>query len=250
MRIPGVYRPQADTGLLIEALGRLPIEPGTRVLDVCTGSGAVALAAVAAGSRNVTAVDLCRRAVWTARWNARIRGFRCVAVHRADVTDFRPEGCFDVIVCNPPYVPTPPSARTCGAERAWNAGAEGRALLDPLCTRLPSLLTERGRLLIVQSEYADIDKTIRLLGRQRAEARVVARRRIPFGPIMSLRTGHLDRMGLLPVGADDRGHYSEEIAVIEAAAPFVPAPRPGRDARGAGLERLSTGRRAPTSGLR
>ncbi|WP_182360021.1 HemK2/MTQ2 family protein methyltransferase [Tomitella gaofuii] len=216
VRLPGVYRPQEDTALLIEALRARPMTAATSVLDVCTGSGAVAVAAAAAGSRHVIAVDVCRRAVWTARCNALLHGHRCVDVRRADMTDPRAAGRFDLIVCNPPYVPTPPASRTRGAEQAWNAGARGRALLDPLCTRLPSMLTDEGRLLIVQSECADIDRTVALLARRCADARVVARRRIPFGPVMSARSGYLERAGLLPDPAARPGVETEEIVVVEA----------------------------------
>ncbi|MEU2880882.1 50S ribosomal protein L11 methyltransferase, partial [Streptomyces sp. NPDC007070] len=43
--LPGVYAPQDDTALLAEALGDEPLRPGAEVLDVGTGSGALALAA-------------------------------------------------------------------------------------------------------------------------------------------------------------------------------------------------------------
>ncbi len=221
LRLPGVYPPQEDTALLIEALSRLEIRAETAVLDVCTGSGAVALAAADGGSCDVTAVDISRRAVWTTRWNARLRGRRGVRAYRADVTDLgrtamRCTGTrgagqrFDVIVCNPPYVPAPPGTDTRGADRAWDAGARGRALLDPLCRLLPTLLNPGGRLLIVQSECADIPRSLDRLGAHCASVRVLARRSIAFGPVMTSRSGYLEREGLLPAAR------REEIAVIEA----------------------------------
>ncbi|WP_199257025.1 HemK2/MTQ2 family protein methyltransferase [Tomitella fengzijianii] len=218
LRLPGVYRPQEDTALLVEAVRGLRMTADTAVLDVCTGSGAVALAAASAGSRNVTAVDISLASVWSARCNAWLRGYRCLDVRRADITGFRFGGRFNLIVCNPPYVPTPSSARTRGADRAWNAGPSGRALLDPLCRSLPSMLADGGRLLMVQSECADIDRTVAELAQRCADARVVARRRIPFGRIMSDRTGYLGGAGLLPDLPDGRNTPSEEIAVIEAVA--------------------------------
>ncbi|MBA2793389.1 MAG: 50S ribosomal protein L11 methyltransferase, partial [Thermoleophilaceae bacterium] len=44
------------------------------MLDLCTGSGALAVAAALGGARAVTAVDLSRRAVLAARLNARLNG--------------------------------------------------------------------------------------------------------------------------------------------------------------------------------
>src|SRR5690606_502264 len=56
LRPPGVYRPQDDTDLLVEALSGLTLRAGDRVLDVGTGTGAlavaVALRALAATSLN------------------------------------------------------------------------------------------------------------------------------------------------------------------------------------------------------
>lgn len=68
VRLPGVYRPQTDTLLLALAMRREGIGPGTDLLDLCTGTGALALHAARLGAR-VTAVDISRRAVASARLN-------------------------------------------------------------------------------------------------------------------------------------------------------------------------------------
>ncbi|HCA84481.1 MAG TPA: methyltransferase, partial [Streptomyces sp.] len=56
LRPPGVYAPQDDTSLLSAALREEPLVPGARVLDLGTGTGALAVAAARRGAR-VTAVD-------------------------------------------------------------------------------------------------------------------------------------------------------------------------------------------------
>ena len=69
-------------------------------------------------------------------------------------------GPYDLIVCNPPYVPDDPSGEGVqlpshlGPARAWDAGYDGRLVLDPLCEAASELLADRGTLLIVQSEFA------------------------------------------------------------------------------------------------
>jgi release factor glutamine methyltransferase len=55
LRIPGVYAPQDDTWLLADALAEHPPYARTRVLDICTGTGALALRAAELGAGSVTA---------------------------------------------------------------------------------------------------------------------------------------------------------------------------------------------------
>ncbi|MDO9353757.1 MAG: methyltransferase, partial [Solirubrobacteraceae bacterium] len=80
---PGVYRPRFDTQMLIDAVRGHSLPPRARVLELCTGSGAVAIDLAGRG-HEVTAVDLGRRAAWAARINALLNRQR-VAVHRGDL---------------------------------------------------------------------------------------------------------------------------------------------------------------------
>jgi SAM-dependent methyltransferase len=89
--------------MLIDAVRRQPLAPGARVVDLCTGSGAVAVAAALRGA-SVTAVDVSRRALLSAQLNAMINGVR-VRTRRGNLLDAVRGERFDLIVANPPYLP-------------------------------------------------------------------------------------------------------------------------------------------------
>ncbi len=101
---PAVLIPRPETELLVElVLARLAQQSG-RVLDLGTGSGAIAIAiAHHAPDAEVWAVDASAKALEVARANA--------ARHGANVRFFRSDWCsrlaaerFDIIVSNPPYI--------------------------------------------------------------------------------------------------------------------------------------------------
>jgi release factor glutamine methyltransferase len=217
--IDGVYPPQHDSALLIDTLERARLAQGRRVLDLCTGSGVIAIAAAALGAASVTAFDICPRAVRCSRGNA---------VHAGVDVDVR-EGSwlgalacapFEVIVSNPPYVPTPPVPDptviplTAGPAWAWNAGIDGRMVLDPLCKSASRLLTDGGSMLLVQSTLAGVEKSVNCLRSTGLDAEVVASQWVPLGPVMSARAGWLEVTGRI-----QKGCRTEELVVIRADKP-------------------------------
>jgi release factor glutamine methyltransferase len=206
--LPGVFQPRSDTWMLAEAL-REHLRPGGHVLDLCTGSGALAVTAALHGAGRVVAVDVSRRAVLTARCNARLNGVRVHGV-RGDLFDAVPDGRFDVIVSNPPYLPDDADELpTRGSRRAWDAGRDGRVLLDRICRQAAGHLRPAGVLLLVQSSVIGEDATLELLSRHGLEASVLVRRHGPLGPLLSARAPELEAKGML-----EPGKRTEDILVV------------------------------------
>lgn len=211
--LPGVFRPPSDSWLVVDTLREHDLARGRSVLDVFTGSGVLAVAAALGGAREVTAIDLSRRAVLTTRLNARLNGVRVEAL-RGDI--FRPvDGRrFDLIVANPPYVPSESDevpAR--GAARAWEAGRDGRALLNRFCPAVAAHLSDGGRVLIVQSSLSGERETLAALAQAGLQAEVFVRRRGGLGPIVAARAESLEARGLLAPGERE-----EDVLVIQGRA--------------------------------
>jgi release factor glutamine methyltransferase len=208
--LPGVFRPISDSRLLAECL-RGELSPGAHVADVCTGTGLLAVTAALHGAGAVAATDRSRRAVFNARVNARLNG---VAVHavRGDLLEPLDGRRFDLIVSNPPYVPAETDALPSGGPaRAWDAGRNGRAVIDRLCDEAPGRLRPGGALLLVHSSVCGERNTIERLARHGLESDVLVRRRGPLGPLLEARAQALEDRGLLA-----RGEREEEIVVIRA----------------------------------
>src|SRR4051812_10040978 len=159
--------------MLVEALREQTLPPRASVLDLCTGSGVLAIAAALRGAREVTAVDLSRRAILTARLNGRLNGVRIRAC-RGDLFAAVGAARYGAIVSNPPYVPGDPPPRS-GIARAWEAGDDGRALLDRICAQAPAHLRPGGFILLVHSAVCGTEATLGALRAGGLDAEVVAR---------------------------------------------------------------------------
>lgn len=146
-----VLDPRPDTEILVEwALELLPEHAQQRVLDLGTGSGAVALAVQhQRPSCNLTAVDASTDAIAVARANAQRLGLpvQFVLSHWMDAVP----GPFGLIVSNPPYVADgDPHLATLTHEplSALTSGADGLEDIRQIIAQAPSRLVQGGWLLL------------------------------------------------------------------------------------------------------
>jgi len=169
---PEVFVPRPETevvaGAAIDEVRRLerdrPAETDrVLVVDLCTGSGAIAAAVDAETAARVVAVDASAAAVRLAAANIGAVGKRPVRVEVGDVRD--PElladlaGRVDVVVANPPYIPpdaipNDPEVRDHDPDLAlYGGGADGLAL-PAAVVRAATRLLRAGGLLVM--EHADV----------------------------------------------------------------------------------------------
>ncbi|MFT7840169.1 peptide chain release factor N(5)-glutamine methyltransferase [Saccharothrix sp. BKS2] len=157
---PGVFIPRPETELLLAwALAALEGKDPL-VVDLCTGSGALALAAahhlpaarVHAVERDVTALAWARRNADT-RADA---GDTPITLHSGDVTDpgllADLNGRVDLVLCNPPYVPesteVPPEVAEHDPHQAVFGGPDGLAVIRHVVTAAARLLRPGGHVVI------------------------------------------------------------------------------------------------------
>jgi release factor glutamine methyltransferase len=198
--------------MLAEHLRRERLGPEISVLDLCTGSGLLALVAAARGASS-TAIDVSRRALASVRLNAAVNRVRVTAL-RGDLFEPVAGRRFDLIVSNPPYLPDPEEALPArGPARAWDAGPSGRAFLDRICAGVGEHLNPGGALLLIHSSVCGERQTLEALSARGLEARVIFRERGPLGPLLAARARWLRSQGLLLPGDQ------EEVLIVRAVSP-------------------------------
>ncbi|VVE17522.1 peptide chain release factor N(5)-glutamine methyltransferase [Pandoraea soli] len=173
---PSVLIPRPETELLVElALARLEGRPSPRVLDLGTGSGAIALAiAHCRPDAQVTALDRSADALDVARENARQLGLAASVTFLASdwyaalPADVAP---FDIIVSNPPYIVSGDAHLSQGDLRfepvdALTDHADGLAALRTIVAGAPSRLLPNGWLLCEHGYHqaADVRALCRAAG--------------------------------------------------------------------------------------
>ncbi len=153
---PGVLIPRPETELLVEQALALIDAAGVsspRVLDLGTGSGAIAVSiALARPGVQVAATDASPRALAVARRNAADLGAR-VAFHEGDWYQALPAdaGPFDLIVSNPPYIAAGDPHLAQGDLRfepamALTDGADGLDAIRVIAGQAPGWLAAGGQL--------------------------------------------------------------------------------------------------------
>lgn len=143
-----VLIPRQDTETLVEQVLKI-VKPGMKVLDLCTGPGCV-LISVLKNAPELTGMgsDISKTALLVAKENAKLHEVDAEWV-RSDLFDNITE-TFDVIMANPPYIPTGeilslmPEVRDFEPENALDGGADGLDFYRKIAGQVKDYLNPGG----------------------------------------------------------------------------------------------------------
>lgn len=180
-----VYEPAEDSFLLADAALE-EAEPGMRILEVGTGSGFVS-AVLRANLKNirVIATEINPYAARCARENG-------VEVIRTDLFGgIKPrsqEARFDLILFNPPYLPTSEEEKVPGwLNYAFDGGASGRETLDRFFDGVKDFLKPGGRILVLISSITGVEDVQEKMERLGFAVDIAGRTKVSFEELVVVR---------------------------------------------------------------
>ncbi len=187
---PEVYEPSDDTFLMADCL---EVKEGAKVLDLGTGCGILGILATKRAER-VLGIDINPHAVRCAKANAKTNEIEGkMDLVRGDLfQSLKSDEKFDLILFNPPYLPTPERESEGGwLEKAWSGGPSGRKVMDRFLFEAPKRLKEGGVLLLTQSSLTSVKKTLSILKKAGLKTEVMNKIGFPFETIFLLRAARI-----------------------------------------------------------
>jgi release factor glutamine methyltransferase len=180
-----VYEPAEDSFLLADAALK-EAKPGMRILEVGTGSGFVS-AILLSNLKDIQliATEINPHASRCAKKNS-------VEVIRTDL--FKglrlrsPEARFDLILFNPPYLPTSKEEKVPGwLNYAFDGGISGRDTLDRFLDEVKNYLKPRGKVLLLISSITGLDAVKKKMINLGFAVDVVSRKKVSFEELMVVK---------------------------------------------------------------
>lgn len=184
---PGVFIPRPETEALLEWAMTQPLPPSPLIVDLCTGSGALALALAHTWPQaQVVAVEKSPEALVYARRNC---AGSAVEVLEADVTVpsllADRTGTVDLLVSNPPYIPEgaelDPEVIDHDPAAALFGGPDGMSVIVPIIASAARLLRPGGRLGI-EHDDTTADQVVAALERDGSFGDITARQNLAGRP--------------------------------------------------------------------
>lgn len=148
-----VLTPRMETELLVEQVLKVQKQyKKCTILDVGTGSGAIAISVAKNCDAQVTAVDVSTQALAVAESNAKKNGVKVEFVHSNLFDNLKRKRKFDIIVSNPPYIPSTEiekldkNVRECDPILALDGGEDGLDFYRSIISKARDRLNAKGQI--------------------------------------------------------------------------------------------------------
>ena len=176
-----VYDPAEDSYLLADAAisyARI----GMRVLEIGTGTGFVSSVLLANVNVELIATDINPHAALCAHSNG-------IDVIRTDMFDgLNVESCFDMIIFNPPYLPTSDDEKVPGwLNYAFDGGRDGRMSVELFLDQVCGYLAPDGVILLLVSSLTGIEDVSSRIGAKGFDVEIAGREKCSFEELVVLK---------------------------------------------------------------
>jgi release factor glutamine methyltransferase len=177
-----VYEPAEDSILLAQSID---VRPGDAVLDMGAGTGLLGLLA-AKEAKSVLSVDKSGAAIRCIKENIELNNVTNVSVRESDMFSNIIEN-FDLIIFNPPYLPTEDKEPKDDVSMAWDGGETGRSVIDRFLEGVEEHLVDGGRLLMLGSSLGNYDLTIKNLEEKGFVVSILSSKKLDFEKLVVIK---------------------------------------------------------------
>ncbi len=176
-----VYDPAEDSYLLADAAVN-HAQTSMRVLEIGTGTGFVSSVLLANANVELTATDINPHAAKCAKSNG------IEEVIRTDMfVGLKTKSCFDMIIFNPPYLPTSDDEKVPGwLNCAFDGGRDGRVALERFLDEVCKYLAPDGVILLLVSSLTGIEDVSSKIGAMGFDVDIVGREKCSFEELVVL----------------------------------------------------------------
>ena len=175
-----VYDPAEDSYLLADAAINCA-QTDMRVLEIGTGTGFVSSVLLANVNLDLTATDINPHAAKCAKSNG-------IDVMRTNMFNgLKAEPCFDMIIFNPPYLPTSDDEKVPGwLNYAFDGGSDGRAAVERFLDNVCEYLVSDGIILLLISSLTGIEYVSSRMDALGFDVEIVGREKCSFEELVVL----------------------------------------------------------------
>lgn len=176
LQTEGVYEPEEDSTLLADTLDKYDIN-GKQILDMGTGSGLLAIIAAKKGA-TVVAADIDEQALRTAEKNAMMNNVSVRFVKSDLFANIN--GKFDLIIFNPPYLPTNEQDGYAKKRLDYDGGKTGCDVIKRFVMECGRYLYKDGRSLMLISSLTGMNDVKKMLEKNGFSFRAIAKKKIEW----------------------------------------------------------------------